>query len=76
MNTPIVGKVEGIDSNAMRRLTGPRRPTDAPKAAIDTTKAAPKDDDEMKEDKPKAEPKKKAAAKKADDAAADDKDPK
>ncbi len=43
MNTPIVGKVEGIDSNAMRRLTGPRRPTDAPKAAIDTTKAAPKD---------------------------------
>ena len=75
MNTPVLGRVEGIDTNAMRRLTAPRRPSDAPKATIDTTKPAPKADDEMKEEKPKAEPKKKAAEKNADDAPADDKEP-
>ena len=53
----------------MRRLTAPRRPGDQPKPAIDTTKPAPKADDEMKEEKPKAETKKKAADKNADDAA-------
>jgi hypothetical protein len=78
MATPVLGRAEGIDENAMRRLTAPRRPTDQqPKATTESTKAAPKDDDEMKDEKPKAEPKKKAAAKKAeDDAAADDKEPK
>jgi hypothetical protein len=78
MATPVVGRAEGIDENAMRRLTAPRRPTDQqPKATTESTKAAPKADDEMKDEKPKAETKKKAAAKKVeDDAAADDKDPK
>jgi hypothetical protein len=77
MNTPVLGRVEGVDTDAMRRLTAPRRPTDQPKAAIDASKAAPKADDEMKDEKPKAQTKKKAAEKKADDEpAADDKDPK
>jgi hypothetical protein len=77
MNTPVLGRVEGIDTNAMRRLTAPRRPTDQPKAAIDPSKSAAKDDDEMKDEKPKAATKKKAAAKKAEEEApAEDKDPK
>ena len=77
MNTPVLGRVEAVDTNAMRRLTAPRRPTDAPKPVIEPSKAAPKADDEMKDEKPKAETKKKAVEKKADDdAAADDKDPK
>jgi hypothetical protein len=78
MNTPVMGRVEAVDANAMRRLTAPRRPTDQqPKATSESTKAAPKAEDEMKDEKPKAEPKKKAEAKKVeDDAAADDKEPK
>jgi hypothetical protein len=78
MATPVLGRVEAIDENAMRRVTAPRHPTDQqPKATTESTKAAPKADDEMGDEKPKAEPKKKAEAKKAEnDAAADDKEPK
>ncbi len=80
MNTPIVGRVEAVNANAMRRLTSPRRNTEAAKAASDTTKAAPKAaSDEMNEEKPatKKDATKKEAAKKADDdAGADDKEPK
>ena len=74
MSTPILGRVEGLDNNAMRRITAPRRPTDfTPKATTEASKAAPKADDEMDQPKPaakkKAAPKKKAAA---DDAGAEE----
>lgn len=71
MNTPVRGRVEAVNENAMRRLTSPRKPGEqAVQPAAEATKAAPKAAaEEMDEEKP--------AAKKAGDAAdADDKEPK
>jgi hypothetical protein len=82
MNAPVVGRAEGIDNNAMRRLTGTRRPSQpATKAAGTTTKAEDADAD-MKDQPDAATPKaatgKAATPKKKadDDAAPEEKDPK
>jgi hypothetical protein len=76
MNIPVVGRVEAVNENAMRRLTSPRRNTE-------TTKAAPKATEEMNEEKPAAKRKaaddaneEKPAAKKDAPKKADDDDPK
>jgi hypothetical protein len=55
MNTPVVGRVEAVNENAMRRLTSPRRNTEA------VAKPAPKATDEMNEEKPATKPKAAAA---------------
>jgi hypothetical protein len=82
MNAAVLGRAEGIDNKAMRRLTGVRRPAATAPAAKAATSAKAEDADEMKDDQPKAATPKGAAAKKAaakkseDDPAPDDKDPK
>jgi hypothetical protein len=82
MNAPVIGRAEGIDNAAMRRLTGVRRPNQpATKAAGTTTKAEDADAD-MKDQPDAATPKaatgKAATPKKKadDDAAPEEKDPK
>jgi hypothetical protein len=70
MNTPVMGRVEGVDDNAMRRLTSPRRNTETPKASAgEATKVAPKAAAEETKDEPtkKEEPKDEPAKKKSDD---------
>jgi hypothetical protein len=53
MNTPIVGRVEAVDTNAMRRMTGKRTTEQVKPAAEPSKAAAPKADEEMKAEKPK-----------------------
>ena len=73
MNSPILGRTEVSDPNAMKRLVAPRRKTDEPgKAKAEGEAAETKKDaadaEEMKKDEPAADddqPKAKAAAKKA-----------
>jgi hypothetical protein len=83
MNAAVVGRAQGVNNSAMRRLTGKRQQTTAP-AAKPATSTKADDADEMKDDQPKAvtpkgaAPKgaaaKAAAAKKADDDAGTDKE--
>ncbi len=56
MNAPVIGRAEGVDANAMRRLTAPAASERTqPKATTDaTTRPKPKADDEMNDEKPKA----------------------
>jgi hypothetical protein len=87
MNAQVVGRAEGINNPAMRRLTGTRRQNQPAAKSAGTTKSeATKTEDaaagdEMKDEPkaatPKATPGKGAAPKKADeDAAPEEKDPK
>ena len=70
MNAPIVGRAQGIDINAMRRLTAPRKPGQAATKPATPSSAAPKTDemkDEPKPDQPDGAADKKADTKKAED---------
>jgi len=68
MNAPLLGRAEGVDSSALRRLTAPRRTGDSTtKPSIDTTTKADTKADDMPAEKPQAKTKK-AQTKKADDA--------
>jgi peptidoglycan hydrolase CwlO-like protein len=49
---PVVGRVEGLDDSALRRMTAPKAPAIQPAASGDTSKAAQPKSDEMK-DEPK-----------------------
>jgi hypothetical protein len=67
MNAPVLGRPEAVDTNALKRLTAPRRAGESTKPSIDTTTKADTKADEMPDEKPKAKAKK-AQTKKADDA--------
>ena len=82
MNAPVIGRAEGIDNNAMRRLTGVRRQNQPATKAAGTTPKAEDADADMKDQPDAATPKaatgKAATPKKKadDDAAPEEKDPK
>jgi hypothetical protein len=68
MNAPVIGRAEGVDANALKRLTSPRRPLETTtKPSIDTTTKAETKAGDTPVEKPKAKSKK-AQNKKADDA--------
>jgi len=69
MNAPHPGRPEGVNLDAIRRLTAPRRTGEqvAKPAAESKTSETKADSDEMKDEKPKAATKKKAQAKKKSD---------
>jgi len=86
MNSAVIGRAEGINNSAMRRLTGTRRQTQTTTKSAASTKAeatkaedAPEADemkDQPKAATPKAATGKAAAPKKDDDPAPEEKDPK
>jgi hypothetical protein len=81
MNDAVIGRAQGINTSAMRRLTGKRQQSQPMTKPTTSTKAQDANADGMN-DEPKAATPKGAAAKKAapkkaeDDAGSEDKDPK
>jgi hypothetical protein len=81
MNDPVIGRAQGINTSAMRRLTGKRQQSQPMTKPTTSTKAQDANAGEMNDEPKAATPKgaaaKKAAAKKADDdAGSEDKEPK
>ena len=54
MNTPVVGRVEAVDANAMRAADGAPADTESAKPAIDTTTKADTKADDNEPKKPRA----------------------
>jgi hypothetical protein len=66
MNATLTGRPEGVDANALKRLTLPRRPAESTKPSVGTTTKADTNGDEMPAEKPQAKTKKAPTTKKAD----------